>query len=108
MGQYCSQSSPFCNSKVRSISKQASIKRKADRDKNCIRAALIHQDLQSLSSLLYTDCGNCQDIVNEITLLEKKCRSAETASSSVVSEDLSEKLAIKLENFSAHTENNAR
>jgi hypothetical protein len=31
-----------CDSKVRSISKQASIKRKADRDKNHIRAAHIH------------------------------------------------------------------
>ena len=32
---------PVCNSKVRPISKQASIKHKADRNKNHIRAALI-------------------------------------------------------------------
>jgi len=41
---------PVCNSKVRPISKQASIKRKADRDKNRIRAALIRRDLRSFRS----------------------------------------------------------
>jgi len=45
--------------------------------------------------------------MNEIKLLEKNGRSAETASSNVVPDELSEKLAKELEYCSAHTKNNA-
>jgi hypothetical protein len=58
---------PVCDAKVRPVSKQATNKRKADRDKNRIKAAIIHKELRSHRSRVYTDA------VNPIT---RTCQSA--------------------------------
>ena len=46
---------PVCDAKARPVSKQATNKCKADRDKNRIKAALIRKDLRSLCSRVYTE-----------------------------------------------------
>ena len=98
---------PVCDAKVRLVSKQATHKRKADREKNRIKAALIRKELRSLCSHVYTDAVNRQEIMKQIVQLERNCKSAETASANVVSEYLSDLLIVELEQSAAHTKNNA-
>ena len=98
---------PVCDANVRPISKQATHKRKADREKNQIKAALIRKELRSLRSRVYTDAVNRQEIMKQIVQLERNCKSAETASDNVVSEYLSDLLIVELEQSAAHTKNNA-
>lgn len=58
---------------------------------------LILKDLSSLCSHVYTDANKRQDKIMEMVELKRNCKSAETASAHVVSEDLSDALIAELE-----------
>ena len=99
---------PVCDGTVRPICKQASNKRKADRDKNRIKASIIRKDLRSLNRRAYLDAPNHSELLTEIATLEKECRTAEAASSNVVSGTLNAELIVELEQTGAHLRNDAR
>ena len=99
---------PVCDGTVRPICKQASNKRKADRDKNRIKASIIRKDLRSLNRRAYLDAPNRSELLTEIATLEKECRTAEAASSNVVSGTLDAELIVELEQTGAHLRNDAR
>ena len=75
---------PVCDAKVRPLCKQATNKRKSDRDRNRIKASIIRKDLRSLHRHAYLDASNRNEIMKDIAKLEKECRSAEAASSNIV------------------------
>ena len=49
---------PVCDAKVHPIRKQATDKRKADRDRNRIKASIIHKGLHSLHRHAYLHASN--------------------------------------------------
>ena len=99
---------PVCDAKVRPICKQATNKQKAERDRNRIKASIIRKDLRSLRQRAHLDASNRSEIMKEIAKLEKECRSAEAASSNIVSGSLDDELIVDLEQSAAHVRNAAR
>ena len=59
---------PICDGKVRPISKQATNKRQADQDKNCIKAFIFRKDLQELHRQVYCNVNYRQEIMKEIAI----------------------------------------
>mmetsp|Transcript_32183 Transcript_32183/g.58994 ORF Transcript_32183/g.58994 Transcript_32183/m.58994 type:complete len:238 (-) Transcript_32183:122-835(-) len=52
---------PICDGKVRPISKQATKKRRADRDKNRIKAFILRKNLRELRRRVYCDANDRQE-----------------------------------------------
>ena len=96
---------PVCDARVRPISKQASNKRRAERDKARIKASILRMEIRELRRRLYCDVNDRQQIIDDITNKEKSCKSAETSSTNVVASDLDEKLSGELNQSSAHARN---
>lgn len=99
---------PVCDGVVRPISKQATNKRKASREKSRIKAVIARSELHVLRSRLYSDSSSRQQIINQIRHLEQVCKSAEKASDNTIQSNLQHQLVDELERSSAHTKNSAR
>ena len=99
---------PVCDGDVRPISKQATNKRKASREKSRIKAVIARSELRVLRSRLYSDPSSRQQTINQIRNLEQVCKSAEKASDHTIQIDLQQQLVDELERSSAHAKNNAR
>ena len=98
---------PSCDAKLRPISKQATNQRKANRDKNRIKASVLRKDIRELHRRMYCDVNSRDEIAKEITAKEKACKTAETASSNVIQADMTEMLEKELEQSVAHSPNAA-
>lgn len=88
---------PVCDGVVRPISKQATNKRKASREKSRIKAVIARSELRVLRSRLYSDSSSRQQIINQIRHLEQVCKSAEKASDNTIQSNLQHQLVDELE-----------
>mmetsp|Transcript_2837 Transcript_2837/g.5150 ORF Transcript_2837/g.5150 Transcript_2837/m.5150 type:complete len:472 (-) Transcript_2837:1596-3011(-) len=96
---------PSCDAKVRPISKQATNQRKANRDKNRIKSSVLRKDIRELRRRCYCDVNSRDEILTDINVKERACKTAETASNNVIQTDLAEKLEKELEQSVAHSSN---
>jgi len=106
---YGLQMNPVCDGK-RPISKQATNKRKADREKHrieahCLRHGIVSSNHQLKSNTLTDSERN--DIREEIAKMQRSMKSKETQSRNVMEPNFEEKLIEELETTGAHTRNNA-
>jgi len=62
---------PVCDNTIRPISKQATNKRKADRERNRIKASILRKDIRELRRRFYEEPNNRQAIQEEISKKEK-------------------------------------
>ncbi len=99
---------PICDGKERPVCKQATNKRRADREKNRIKASILRKDLRELRRRLYCDLNDRQEILKEIAEKEKSCKSAETSSKNAIPADLDTKLIAELKQSSAHSKGESR
>ena len=106
---YGLQINPVCDGK-RPISKQATNKRKADREKHrieahCLRHGIVSSNHQLKSNTLTDSERN--DIREEIAKMQRSMKSKETQSRNIMEPNFEEKLIDELETTGAHTRNNA-
>jgi len=99
---------PSCDAKVRPISKQATNQRKANRDKNRIKSSVLRKDIRELRRRCYCDVNSRDEILTDINVKERACKTAETASNNVIQTDLAEKLEKELEQSVAHSSNKSK
>ena len=90
---------PSCGTKLCPISKQATNQRKANREKNCIKASVLWKDLRKLHRFMYCDVISQDEIAKEITVKEKACKTDKTASSNVIQADMTEVSDCRKYNF---------
>mmetsp|Transcript_3043 Transcript_3043/g.6682 ORF Transcript_3043/g.6682 Transcript_3043/m.6682 type:complete len:229 (+) Transcript_3043:133-819(+) len=98
---------PVCDNTIRPISKQATNKRKADRERNRIKASILRKDIRELRRRFYEEPNNRQAIQEEISKKEKACKTAETAAANSIQSNMKDKLVVELERSSANKKNNA-
>ena len=99
---------PVCDASTRPRSKQASNKRRAEREKKRIKAAVLRAELrEDRDRLMHGSLPHAErdQLREEIKKKETACKSADTASTNFVPPDLAEQLEHELEQSNAHVTN---
>ena len=99
---------PVCDASTRPQSKQASNKRRAEREKKRIKAAVLRKELrEDRIRLMHGSLPQAErdQLREDIKKKETACKSADTASTNFVPSDLAELLEHELEQSNAHVTN---